>query len=554
MCLNAAQEAEVVFKVGGANIITSQIIRTEAVGKASVEISTNNGLSWQELLGKTSEGVTICPLLKEVNASYEVLVKVKLAAGATLKSLAVNTVTMINSKTQPKLNLGRNTIYVGAGEPTDSIVYWPDCSNDKGYKEFVSEEKNVACGFSNWAYYGALHPANNTEDAWVVFKMDAPGDITSVTMSGRFSNRYEKNHVDMLYSLDGGKTWTTLYSLTSIEKPYDTIAEEKSAVPQGRRSVLFKYFMTGGSSVHTVRMEADYKCADAAFRPVEVTFAWGERQKDRTLVRRSHTQLVAAVPFKYVINTAGADHPVMESLTVALAGVAQPPSAGAVSSTPAQAGAPVPHKKYGYSDGAENADATKYVHRAVSIGKNFAEGKKYTLSVPSGNAWGAGDPKGTKLTDGVVGADYCGGPAPSWGILWDKPQESLIDVDLGETRKCGAFRIHITSGWPWPEAVLKGDFTDKVELLTSLDGKEYTSRGEFVLNLWYKDIPINHMLPDCEQLTGCNFELIVPKPVDCRYVRYKVLPGHGMVITEVQALDFIRYEPFDIRIALPDEK
>ena len=83
MCANPAQGAEVVFKVNGANIITSQTLRTEAVGKASVEISTNNGLSWQELAGKTSEGgVMSYALLKEVNACYEVLVKVKLAASS----------------------------------------------------------------------------------------------------------------------------------------------------------------------------------------------------------------------------------------------------------------------------------------------------------------------------------------------------------------------------------------------------------------------------------------------------------------------------------------
>ncbi|MFB3890860.1 MAG: hypothetical protein ACE15C_02425 [Phycisphaerae bacterium] len=554
MAVDTSKEAEVVFKVNAANVVTSARIQTEFFGKADVEISTNNGITWtktaeNEVDQVNEHGKRTYLLLKEVNGAYELLIKVRMAAGklnrspsggALLKSLDAELVTQVNAKTQPKLNIGKNTIYVGAGDQTESIVLWPNNASDKTYKELVFEEKNIACGFSNWAYYGNLHPADGKSEAYLVYKIDAPGEITAVTMGGRFSNRGSGNHVDMLYSIDGGRNWTQAWSLTSIEPPFDTIHQERIAISGGPKSVLFKYLMTGGSSIHSMRMEADYKPADTTFKPVEVTFAWNERQADRTLVKRSHTQLVESLPATYEINVGGADHPVMDSLTVNLKG----------SSAATQ---PV---KYGYSDGKDNADAKKYVHRWVTYGKNFAEGKKYTLSTPSADAWGAGDKEGKKLTDGVVGANYCGGPAPSWGILWnpDAKVDHNIDLDLGESHKCGAFRIQITSGWPWPEAVLRGDFPDKVELLTSADGKEYASQGMFNLGLWYKDIAINYMLPDNEQLTGYNFELILPKPVDCRYVRYKVTPGHGMVITEVQAMDFIKYDPFDIRLALPNEK
>jgi len=43
-----------------------------------------------------------------------------------IRSIAFETVTMLNSKTQPRLNLGRNSVYVGAGAQTESIVFWPD--------------------------------------------------------------------------------------------------------------------------------------------------------------------------------------------------------------------------------------------------------------------------------------------------------------------------------------------------------------------------------------------------------------------------------------------
>jgi len=34
-------------------------------------------------------------------------------------------------------------------------------------------------------------------------------------------------------------------------------------------------------------------------------------------------------------------------------------------------------------------------------------------------------------------------------------------------------------------------------------------------------------------------------------VRFQVTPRRAVGISEVQALDFVKYEPFDLRVALP---
>ena len=54
-------------------------------------------------------------------------------------------------------------------------------------------------------------------------------------------------------------------------------------------------------------------------------------------------------------------------------------------------------------------------------------------------------------------------------------------------------------------------------------------------------------------IAGHNFELNPPQAVEARYVRFKVTPERTLTISEIEVLDFIRYEPFDLRIALPDE-
>ena len=319
--------------------------------------------------------------------------------------------------------------------------------------------------------------------------------------------------------------------------------ESVESIPAGTRSVLFKYQLESSSagsdacSLYAVRMEANHKPIAPASQPLEVTFNWSERQDDYSLVERSHTERITKLPHRYNIDVGGADHPVVNWLRVA----------PAASETNA---------RLGYSDGkgasARAPAGQKFVSRWVTVGTDLARSKPYTVSVPSNTQWGAGDPEGTKLTDGIVGPPYPGGTAPSSALCWNKGQQPDITVDLGATQTCGAFRIQLGAGWPWWDA-LKGQFKDKVELLTSKDGQHYQSHGLFNLNLRWKDLPANYIWPDEEVIAAHNFELISPEPVQARYVRYKITPERALTVSEVEVLDSIAYQPFDLRIALPDD-
>ena len=540
--VKAGTPAEAIFRISAANVIASQsisavLVRKTAEDAATLSLSIDNGRTWKDLWTATEIGETTAKtdLVSQVNGAYDVLVKVGLTAktspdNAMLKDLVITTVTEINAKANPHLNIGKNTIYVSLGDATESIVCWPDCDHGDGYKEMLAEEKNIECSFDRgWNYYGHLRPRNDKEDAYVVYRLDAPGDITSIVQSGRFSNRYAGNHVDMLYSSDNGVTWKSLYSLTSVEQPWDVLRSERAEIPAGVRSVLCKYAMTAGASIYSVHMEANYKPADTAFKPMDVTFTWNEVQADRKTVQRSHTQHIDKAPVRYTINVGGADQPMMESLRVNLTGA-------------------VPDVKYGYSDGKDSAEgAAKYAYRWRTEGKNMAVGKPYTLSVP---------PKADRpgiLTDGVAGPPNAGGNSPTFGLEWDGGKTPEITVDFGKPETFGAFRIFITAGWPWWDA-FRGEVQDKIELLTSEDGKEFKSAGVFNTNVYRKDVPINFMVQDNEKAQGWNFELIPDKPVKAQFARWKVSAARWLAVTEVQALDSIKYEPFDIRLSLPDEK
>ncbi|MHC4399280.1 MAG: hypothetical protein ACYTG0_06350 [Planctomycetota bacterium] len=550
--VQAGQEGEIIYKVEGANVITSlrikaAVVRKSAEDLASIAVSTTNGLEWEEVwrAEKTGEMPVDLRLVEPVNGAYEVLVKVTLqgnmaASNALLRSIAFRAITQVNSKTLPKLRLERNTVCVAAGEQTESIVLWPDLTKP-GYRAYVVEEKNVVQPEQR-SYLASLCADRGGEDAYVVFRIDAPSDLTNVTYVGRFYNRGAEAHVDLSHSFDGGKTWACSYSLTDTTSPWDVIHYEKvQNIPAGTKSVLFKYRWSAANAgrdvcgLYSVRVEANHRPAEAGQKPMEVIFAWNERQDDYTTIPRSHTQLVETLPSTYEINVGGVDHPAMESIRVKLKGA------------PASGQPPV---EYGYSDGKDMPDAEKFQDRWVTYGKNLAENKPYRCTVPSRDNWGAGDSEGKILTDGIVGPPYTGGVAYRYGAIWNKGDAPVVTVDLGRVEKCAAFRIQ-AGGYPWWDA-LEGEVRDQVEVLTSVDDKQYASQGFFDFNLRWKDIPVNEMWPDEETLRALNYLFIPSEPAEARYVRFVVTPQRFFSVSEVQVLDSVKYTPFDLRIALPD--
>ncbi len=541
----AGDGAEAIFRIQSANVTTGQVIKaavTRKGGAASLSISTDNGIHWKEVWKAEADGGSKAEvkLRNEVNGTYEILIKAAMSGDATLKSLEVDTTTMVNSKTQPKFNLGKNVVYVGTGDQTDSIVFWPELRGD-GYKRHIAEEKNMGCqaaGARNLSYRGVLFPRVANEDAYIVYRIDAPRDITSVTYGGRYFNRTPGGEIEVYYSTDN-KEWTSTYKLTDIKPPWDTIHYDTVDIPAGNKRVYVKYLLRakhagiGHTAIYALHIEADHKPVDPAFKPVEVTFAWKEPQADRSVVERSHTQLVTKVPFKYEVNVGGADHPVMESLKVNLKG-----AAGDV--------------KYGYSDG-KDAGGDKYRHQWVTFGRNLAVGKKYTCDpVSSVTNWDSGDPEGTKLTDGVVGPPYAGGTSYSSGAIWKNGETVTIDVDLEKEEECASFGLNM-HGFPTWDA-LKGEVKDTVEVFVSPDGKQYRSLGMLRTDMRWRDIPINRMVVDDEHMKAVTHRLIPEKPVIARYVRFKAVSKRFMDITEIEVLDSLNYKPFDIGIAMPDEK
>ena len=550
----AGQLAEAIYKVDAANAMTSQQVRavfsrTDAQASATLSVSVNQGQTWREVarLG-TATGSAVplnANLRDEVSGQTEALLRVQMTAASAasdalvLQSLRIDTITQVNAKALPRLNVGRNRLHVGAGDQSETMSLWPELRGDRWRQDAYASD-NIASQAINVPrpWEGVVYAADASREGSLTYRMDAPGDLTRLVYGGRLNNRGTGAHIEFWHSFDGGSTWTMSYRLTNNAAPWDVIHYETvTNIPPGTRSVLFKYTVhsdgsaAGRPAIFSLRMEAQHRPAIGGARPVEVTVRWNEIRADRSRVARSHKQRVTTFPFEYDIDVGGVDHPVMESLRVNLDGAGD--------------SAPL-----GYNDGVD-VGGEKFRHRWRTDGTNLAAGRGYTFSrAPSGFQSSAGAANTTILTDGVVGSPQTGGTSYYWGQCWSASSPLTLTVDLGQAQPVAAARAHLF-GYPGPDA-LTGENQDRVELLTSLDGVTYASQGFFDTWVRRKDVPINHMLLDDERATGWNFEHQLPSQLQARYVRYQVNSPRILCVSELQVLDRVDYSPFDLRVALPN--
>ena len=381
-------------------------------------------------------------------------------------------------------------------------------------------------------------PRCSTTDAYLTYRFQAPTDISRLVYGGRLHNYQTGSYIDFLHSFDNGATWIRSYRLSDVSKPYDVIHYETvTAIPPGVRTVLVKYLIhntnstaTRASGLYSVRMEVDHRPANPTPAPVDVTLNWKEVRPDRTTVARSHHQRITAFPFKYIVNVGGSDHPSMESLTLNVEG--------------SGTGSP-----YGYSDGTD-VGGQKYLYTKQTIGTNWARGcptlSRARLQVSSHRHRRRNT---TILTDGVVGSPVTGSFSYWLGQCWASGANVDLRVDLLQSRTTGAFRAHVF-GYPgWDALEGRGPGPHRGADIARRHRLHQPRRAAD--SLWKKDIPINYMLQDDERATAWNFELTLPSAVSARYVLYRITPQRTVCVSELQALDRITYEPFDIRIAPP---
>src|SRR5581483_9321236 len=145
----------------------------------------NHGLTWTAAadVGSAVGSVPVSANVRTaVAGAYQTLVRVRMTApgstsGIALTGLRIDTITQVNSKALPRLNIGKNRIVVAAGDPSDSMVLWPDLRFPQKDASAISNLATQGAPLKR-DYTAVVYPSVLTQDAYLVYRMDAPTDLT----------------------------------------------------------------------------------------------------------------------------------------------------------------------------------------------------------------------------------------------------------------------------------------------------------------------------------------------------------------------------------------
>jgi hypothetical protein len=251
-----------------------------------VELSTDGGAAWTELadpaLKAFKGGGLAIDLANQVAGKYEYLLRFTLDKSG-LAGLAFDSLFQCAPLALPRLKVGKNkvTIFRLADEGAVQLVL----GNNKETKErYIVEQKGLGEPLKSIA------PAKNGEPGYVVYKLSAPEALSALSIGANLTMDpgTPEQFIEALYSLDGGKTWTSAWKLPnhknwgSSQFELDKRVELKN--DSGAKEALIKFDMIRGSkyfAVAGVRLYGFYKQPQPAGAKLAVEIAWQEKAGDK---------------------------------------------------------------------------------------------------------------------------------------------------------------------------------------------------------------------------------------------------------------------------------
>jgi hypothetical protein len=360
--------------------------------------------------------------------------------------------------------------------------------------------------------------------------------------------------VSLQHSWDG-EHFTEFHRHQDDKFPLDRRIEHvlrSAEVTKGVRQAFFRgvFFSTFGAGTYNMAglqdllIRVHHQPKAKTFKPFEVTYNWTEH-RDNGDVRRSHTELVGTLPYRYSLNVAGRRDPTMNWVHLNLPGYAPDGKSS----------------NYGYSDGEDVGAGYELTKVAYRWGTNLAQGEPYTASRPSSSASGNPDTDNRELTDGTIIAptDYVTAKAVQQATaFWDAGEPVSIVVDLGAVQSIAGVRVNThqpNERFCHPQSV---------EVAVSADGQSWQAGGVIQHHdLWnppgdyepweydqgwkYLNLPAGGRL-------AYGFPKAFLKPLTGRFVRFAFTPlaGRGLGISELQVFDQCTITPWPKEIWLPD--
>ncbi len=261
-------------------------LHTEA--KPKLELSVDGGAAWAELpepaWANDEKGVNegTIALDQQIAGKYEYLLRVTMDK-SSLGGIGFDNLFQCAPLALPRLKVGKNKLTVFRG-PDEGAVQLVLGRGKEAKERYLVEQKGLGDPVKSIA------PPKNGEAGYAIYKLTAPEALTALSVGAHVTMDpgSDAQYVEALYSLDGGKTWTSAWKLPnhknwgSSQFEMDRKVELKNE--SGAKEALVKFDMVRGSkyfSVGGVRLYAFYKQPQPAGAKLAVTVAWEEKTGDK---------------------------------------------------------------------------------------------------------------------------------------------------------------------------------------------------------------------------------------------------------------------------------
>ncbi|MGB2824383.1 MAG: hypothetical protein WBF17_25635, partial [Phycisphaerae bacterium] len=278
---DASKPARLVIRMPSSYVyLTGKLVfepKLRAAGRISVELSTNNGLDWRELLTVSIAGdhvavqeVDLTPL---VFRRYDYRLRfIMRGEGTGLNALRIVHDIQHSQRALPALGRGSNTITFSAGPPEGTVTIEGSTDAKNGtrqllYTDFHPRRQNIRDNLLVLAQGSGA----------VTFPIETPGEMTRVRVGIFFRARDRRDAWDVQVSFDDGKTFR---SIGRCEGPTrnDGGYFELGDVPPGTKKALARFVGTQRNTtmIYNLRIDADYAEPHGGFLPVKITYVWKE--------------------------------------------------------------------------------------------------------------------------------------------------------------------------------------------------------------------------------------------------------------------------------------
>jgi hypothetical protein len=171
--------------------------------KGTIALSLDLGKSWTVVHDKG--GKFALDLTQQLQFQYDWMIKLSFQGeGSGLSAFKSKVRGMVSPMSLPYVDGETKMTYTR--EETDCLLYAPDITLSKEELERTAFKVERVAAF---AESGAGHYTFAQNDGAVIFKVDAPGDITRVQTGARFSGRNKSTRFGVAFSIDEGATWVT---------------------------------------------------------------------------------------------------------------------------------------------------------------------------------------------------------------------------------------------------------------------------------------------------------------------------------------------------------